>query len=151
MNVSPRLLLVALASVAFGLQSPAAEEVERKLDASTPLKSAVASNEPKVKDATLLLFEAAFDVSPYRDYTSLSKIGILRVVQARLAYEGWYSGPLHGEFDESTQLAIRHWQKEKGMAGTGLLDESTLGSLNLLNLPETRNKMPVRSVPAGKR
>ncbi len=92
----------------------------------------------EVKD---LLFDAAFDVSPYKDYSRASKVGILRMLQARLAYEGFFGGPLDGVYDEMTQRAIRDWQKEKAIASNGLLDEATLGSLGLINLPEARGKV----------
>lgn len=99
---------------------------------------------PKAEDDAVkdLLFDAAFDVSPYQSYSRASKVGILRMVQARLAYEGSYGGPLNGAYDETTQHAIRAWQKEKAIASNGLLDEATLGSLGLMKLTEARGKVP---------
>lgn len=116
----------------------------------------VRSKEPEVKESpkdkpiSMQLFDAAFDVSPYRGYSQPSKVGILRLVQARLAYEGFYGGPINGTYDDTTAQAIKAWQKEKAMAPNGLLDAMTMGSLNLNDLPQTRSKLHLVSPPPDK-
>jgi hypothetical protein len=93
------------------------------------------------EDVAGLLFDAAFDVSPYQKYSTADKIGILRMVQARLAYEGFYGGPINGAYDDTTQRSIRDWQKEKAFAANGLLDSVTLGSIGLSDLPPGRGRV----------
>lgn len=103
-----------------------------------PVK-ATKTAEPSVSE---LLFQAAFDVSPYKEFTLLSKIEILRLVQSRLRYEGYYTKAIDGKFTDDTQAAIRNWQQEEGLASNGLLDEQTLTALGLAKLKETKAPPP---------
>jgi hypothetical protein len=117
----------------------AAEEiiVESKPD-TKPAKSPSGA-EPSVSE---LLFQAAFDVSPYKEFTLLSKIEILRLVQSRLRYDGYYTKTIDGKFTDETQTAIRQWQQDEGLASNGLLDEQTLLALGLAKLKETKVPPP---------
>ena len=119
----------------------AASAEEIIVDAKPETKPAKSTSgaEPSVSE---LLFQAAFDVSPYKEFNLLSKIEILRLVQSRLRYDGYYTKAIDGKFTDETQTAIRNWQQEQGLASNGLLDEQTLSALGLAKLKETKAPPP---------
>jgi peptidoglycan hydrolase-like protein with peptidoglycan-binding domain len=52
-------------------------------------------------------------------------------IQTALAREGYYHGDPTKKFDSGTQDALRRFQEEHGMTGTGKLDATTLQKLGL--------------------
>jgi hypothetical protein len=53
----------------------------------------------------------------------------LKKLEQHLAAAGFNPGPVDGKVDERTQLAVREYQKAKGLEVTGLLDAETQAAL----------------------
>ena len=86
-----------------------AQEAQSKLD---ELNSA-----PSLEDARQR--EDALNVNPI----------LRRLIEARLAASGLNPGAIDGRFDNSTRAALRIYQEQAGLAGTGYLDQATLARL----------------------
>jgi hypothetical protein len=80
--------------------------------------------------------DALFQGSAYATYPRASRIEILRLVQARLRYDGLYVGQPDGSPGPLTSAAIRAWQGRHSLVGNGTLDDPTLRSLGLPGLPQ---------------
>ena len=52
-------------------------------------------------------------------------------VQKALARRGYYRSRIDGQFGPQTRQAIRHYQRERGLAVTGAVDRSLLRSLGI--------------------
>jgi peptidoglycan hydrolase-like protein with peptidoglycan-binding domain len=61
----------------------------------------------------------------------------VKLLQARLATEGVYAGPVDGELNAQTEAALRAYQQKHGLPVSGAADEATLRQLQL-ELPTTR-------------
>jgi Putative peptidoglycan binding domain len=68
------------------------------------------------------------DSAPAVDYGSGS---MGSNVQARLAQQGYYHGPIDGEIGPGTRRAIAHYEVDNGMAANGVIDGPLLASLGL--------------------
>jgi peptidoglycan hydrolase-like protein with peptidoglycan-binding domain len=64
------------------------------------------------------------------EQTALSP-DFVRDIQRRLSQRGYDVGPVDGVFGQSTQTALRNFQKDQNQRSTGQLDEQTLAALNL--------------------
>jgi hypothetical protein len=67
-----------------------------------------------------------YDITP----RVLNPAGEIDGVQARLASLGYYAGPIHGELDDATRSAIRHFQRDYDLEPTGEIDEATTSTLD---------------------
>ena len=52
-------------------------------------------------------------------------------VQARLAQQGYYNGPIDGYIGRGTRHAIAHYESDNGLQVNGVIDEPLLVSLRL--------------------
>ncbi len=55
----------------------------------------------------------------------------VRALQARLAIEGFYSGPVSGEYDSATTEAVREFQRYHGLDPDGVAGRATIRELNV--------------------
>jgi peptidoglycan hydrolase-like protein with peptidoglycan-binding domain len=55
----------------------------------------------------------------------------LKLVQERLKAEGVYAGPVDGELNAQTEVALRQYQQKQGIPVSGAADEETLKQLQL--------------------
>ena len=89
-----------------------------------------------------------FKNGPYANYNAYTKRQILRRAQGELKGSGFYQGGIDGSMGPNTQAAIIAWQKNAECPATGLLDDQTLKSMNLLGLAEqTPPSAPSRQRP----
>jgi murein L,D-transpeptidase YcbB/YkuD len=52
-------------------------------------------------------------------------------LQKRLACEGYYKGPIHGQFDDAVKAAVINYQKHHSLNAKGYVKKSTLRSMNI--------------------
>jgi peptidoglycan hydrolase-like protein with peptidoglycan-binding domain len=55
----------------------------------------------------------------------------IQEIQGALAREGYYKGDASGKWDADTQDAMRHFQEEHDLTGTGKIDAPSLQKLGL--------------------
>jgi murein L,D-transpeptidase YcbB/YkuD len=55
----------------------------------------------------------------------------VEALQRRLAAEGYYSGPVHGDFDDATHEAVVRYQRAHQLADGGVVGPETVESLNV--------------------
>jgi peptidoglycan hydrolase-like protein with peptidoglycan-binding domain len=60
---------------------------------------------------------------------AVSSGSAVRWAQTCLSFLGYYSGSLHGEYDEATRAAVRLFNEDNGFPG---LDDLSLGSARAL-------------------
>jgi peptidoglycan hydrolase-like protein with peptidoglycan-binding domain len=76
-------------------------------------------------------------------------------IQTALSREGYYHGDPSKKWDASTQDAMRHFQEDHGMSGSGRLDATTLQKLGLgsdiagVSAPRPRQNKAGTSSPAS--
>ena len=64
-------------------------------------------------------------------YDSLGRVPTVRLVQRALAEDGYYVGDTRGNYCYETRVAVRRYQRDKGLRITGKIDSSLLQSLRL--------------------
>jgi peptidoglycan hydrolase-like protein with peptidoglycan-binding domain len=64
-------------------------------------------------------------------YDSLGRVPTVRQVQRALAEDGYYVGDDSGNFCFETRVAVRRYQRDKGLAITGKIDDTLLKTLRL--------------------
>jgi hypothetical protein len=64
-------------------------------------------------------------------YDSLGRVPTVRQVQLALAEDGYYVGTDSGNFCYETRVAVRRYQRDKGLAITGKVDTMLLKALGL--------------------
>jgi peptidoglycan hydrolase-like protein with peptidoglycan-binding domain len=64
-------------------------------------------------------------------YDSLGRVPTVRRVQLALEEDGYYVGDNRGNFGYETRVAVRRYQRDKGLAITGKIDSALLNSLGL--------------------
>jgi peptidoglycan hydrolase-like protein with peptidoglycan-binding domain len=64
-------------------------------------------------------------------YDSLGRVPTVRQVQRALEADGYYVGDNHGNFCFETRVAVRRYQRDKGLAMTGKIDSALLRALGL--------------------
>ena len=63
----------------------------------------------------------------------------VRLLQSYLTRLGYQSGPIDGIFGERTEVAVRQFQRERGLPETGVISQSTLSALqNCSCFPQIR-------------
>jgi peptidoglycan hydrolase-like protein with peptidoglycan-binding domain len=62
----------------------------------------------------------------------------LRVLQERLRSLGFYRGTPDGEWGSGTEQALREYQQSRGLTATGILDDNTVRSLQLMHTLQFR-------------
>jgi peptidoglycan hydrolase-like protein with peptidoglycan-binding domain len=65
----------------------------------------------------------------------------LKLVQERLKAEGVYAGPVDGELNAQTEVALRAYQQKRSIPVSGAVDEATLKELQI-RLPATSEGQP---------
>ena len=71
----------------------------------------------------------------------------VRIVQARLRQIGWYEGDVTGSFDDKTRKAVRQFQKKQELKVNGVVDRTTLRTLEGLTHRPTHAEMTNRPPP----
>lgn len=56
---------------------------------------------------------------------------MVRDIQRRLSQRGYDTGPVDGIYGDSTQSALRNFQKDQNLKSSGQLDEQTLAALGV--------------------
>jgi hypothetical protein len=69
------------------------------------------------------------ETSSAPDYSAGGSTG--SQVQARLAQQGYYNGPIDGDIGYGTRRAISHYESDNGLQVNGQIDEPLLASLRL--------------------
>ena len=64
-------------------------------------------------------------------YDSFGRVPTVRQVQRALEEEGYYTGDNRGNFCYETRVAVRRYQRDKGLVMTGKIDAPTLKALGL--------------------
>lgn len=64
-------------------------------------------------------------------YDSLGRVETVRQVQLALEEDGYYVGDNRGNFCYETRVAVRRYQRDKGLAITGKIDSTLLKTLGL--------------------
>lgn len=64
-------------------------------------------------------------------YESHGRVPIVRKVQLALEEDGYYTGDNHGNYCFETRVAVRRYQRDKGLTITGKVDSALLQSLGL--------------------
>ena len=64
-------------------------------------------------------------------YDSLGRVPTVRQVQRALAEDGYYVGLNTGGYCYETRVAVRRYQRDKGLAITGKVDATLLKALEL--------------------
>ena len=64
-------------------------------------------------------------------YESFGRVPIVRQVQRALEDDGYYTGDNRGNFCYETRVAVRRYQRDKGLAMTGKIDSALLKALGL--------------------
>jgi hypothetical protein len=64
-------------------------------------------------------------------YDSLGRVPTVRQVQRALEEDGYYVGDNRGNFCFETRAAVRRYQRDKGLAMTGKIDDALLKTLRL--------------------
>ena len=64
-------------------------------------------------------------------YDSLGSVATVRQVQRALQEDGYYTGDNRGNFCFETRVAVRRYQRDKGLPITGKIDDALLKSLGL--------------------
>ena len=64
-------------------------------------------------------------------YDSLGRVPTVRNVQRALAEDGYYVGDTRGNFCYETRVAVRRYQRDKGLPITGKINDALLQSLRL--------------------
>ena len=73
----------------------------------------------------------------------------IQEIQGALAREGYYQGDPSGKWDDSTQDAIRRFQEEHALTGSGKIDAPTLQKLGLgSDIAGVSAPRPTQSRPA---
>jgi peptidoglycan hydrolase-like protein with peptidoglycan-binding domain len=73
---------------------------------------------------------AIADRYPFRHSLDTGDRGVLVLfAQSRLADHGTYAGALDGRYDREVTLAVRHFQSQKGLKITGIIDRKTWEAL----------------------
>ena len=55
----------------------------------------------------------------------------VKLVQQRLQAEGVYAGPIDGELNTQTEVALREYQQKQGIPPSGAPDEATMKELQI--------------------
>ena len=71
----------------------------------------------------------------------------VRIVQARLRQIGWYHGDVTGSFDDQTRKGVRKFQKQRKLPVTGVVDRTTLRTLEGVTHRPTRFEMTNQPPP----
>jgi peptidoglycan hydrolase-like protein with peptidoglycan-binding domain len=66
------------------------------------------------------------------DRSVYTAAAMVRNAQTELKRRNYYSGVVNGQLDDSTRRSIAHFQIDNGQPATGDLDESTLGTLGVM-------------------
>ena len=64
-------------------------------------------------------------------YDSLGRILTVRQVQRALEEDGYYVGDNRGNFCYETRVAVRRYQRDKGLRMSGKIDDTLLKALGL--------------------
>lgn len=64
-------------------------------------------------------------------YDSHGRVPIVRQVQRALQDDGYYTGDSRGNFCFETRVAVRRYQRDKGLTVTGKIDTALLRTLGL--------------------
>jgi len=72
-----------------------------------------------------------YDGPIYTGYTTLTPDQVVVNVQAQLQREGYYPGPIDGDFGPMTRRAIAAFQADHGLVITSTIDEPTLSELGV--------------------
>jgi peptidoglycan hydrolase-like protein with peptidoglycan-binding domain len=64
-------------------------------------------------------------------YDSLGRVLIVRQVQLALEDDGYYVGDTGGNYIPETRVAVRRYQRDKGLPMTNKIDSALLKSLGL--------------------
>lgn len=73
----------------------------------------------------------SYSFPPDTVYDSLGRVLTVRQVQQALAEDGYYVGTDGGNFCYETRVAVRRYQRDKGLAITGKVDSTLLKTLGL--------------------
>lgn len=93
--------------------------------------------------------DALFVGSSYASYNSYSRSMILKKAQEKLKAGGFYTSTTDGAPGPGTQHGIIAWQQTRSLPVTGLLDASTLASLELIGIaPLAKTASKPRAKPA---
>jgi peptidoglycan hydrolase-like protein with peptidoglycan-binding domain len=65
-------------------------------------------------------------------YDSLGQVPTVRQVQRALEEDGYYTGDNRGNFCYETRVAVRRYQRDKGLRISGKIDNELLKTLRLL-------------------
>lgn len=120
-----RLLAIALMAVAMSLGLCASPNVRAAMrhDYAGP-QSSSGSVQPAKKKAK--------KKRPHRDPIQKAPTADrIQEIQSALAREGYYKGDPSGKWDEETQDAMRRFQEEHDLTGTGKIDATSLQKLGL--------------------
>lgn len=72
------------------------------------------------------------------DYNTLIQTKIL---QAKLQGLGYFNNNISGKFDKQTVQALKEYQKDIGLAPTGVLDDSTMCAVGVSNNAQSNNNL----------
>lgn len=90
----------------------------------------------KLPPAGYFELDSLFDGTPYDSYNQPSRVAILKDAQAQLKSRNLYRDTVDGGMGPGTQQAIIVWQQRQNLAPSGKLDNETLASLGLVDVPE---------------
>jgi len=113
----------AAIAVAFAC-GPVMAQTSQKSSTSTPTSTSQSTSPAKKKSHRRRpVHHEAGQKTPTADR--------IQEIQSALAREGYYKGDPSGKWDSDTQDAMRHFQEEHDLTGTGKIDAQSLQKLGL--------------------